>query len=105
MAQSVRGSAPRRKKKDENDRFVDGTYDPHPRGGLRITNPSFARGDHAELADALLDCIEGNRDRLVGVGGGLWHYDRDRGIWHENEHDALRRTVKSFGGAPKGEDG
>lgn len=95
----------RRRHKDENDRLMDGTFASNPLDGTVLVNPRFDRGDHAELADALLDSIEGNREKLVGVGGSLWRYDRDAGIWRERSRDALRKIVKGFAGGPKGEDG
>ncbi|HEX4335576.1 MAG TPA: phage/plasmid primase, P4 family [Polyangiaceae bacterium] len=93
------------KGRDQNELLVDGDLPSDLTAGMVLVNPRFDRGDHAEIADALLDSIEGCRERLAGVNGSLWRYEGELGTWAERGRDDLRRIVKRFGGAPKGEKG
>jgi P4 family phage/plasmid primase-like protien len=67
--------------------------------------PTFARGDHAELADKLLDTIDESRANVTGANGSLWRYTRTTGTWTRFDRDEQRRIVKRFAGALKGEEG
>jgi putative DNA primase/helicase len=91
--------------RDQNDLHVDGDLSLDATAGTVLVNPTFIRGDHAEIADALLESIEGCRARLVGANGALWRYEGELGTWAERGRDDLRRIVKRFAGAPKGEKG
>lgn len=68
-----------------------------------MRRPSFARGDHAELADVLLRSIAPRRDHLVHDQGELRRYSPMTGIYELLDAEMLRRTVKTFAGCPKGE--
>lgn len=68
---------------------------------------TFERGDHAELAEALV-CYLGAQifepraklplDRVVGDQGAIWTYNDAEGIWHKREHEELLDRVVAFAG-------
>jgi P4 family phage/plasmid primase-like protien len=66
---------------------------------------SFARGDHAELADKLLVARSPIRDHIVGARNALYTYSPGTGLWTPCDRDDIRRTIKSFSGSPKGKNG
>lgn len=62
----------------------------------------FVRGDHAELADALLRCLAPTRADLVHVEGALHRYEAESGLWSEVPIERQRRIVKGFAGSALG---
>lgn len=61
----------------------------------------FERGDHAELADSLLDELAPNAEHLAGTEGSIWRYAPADGYWRRIEVETMRRIVKSFAGSEK----
>lgn len=65
----------------------------------------FWRGDHAELADRLLDTLARDRALVVHDEGRLYAYEATSGIWKPQVLPHLRRIVKGFAGSPCGLEG
>lgn len=80
---------------DEDDSPADG-------GNVVRFPHRFVRGDHAELADALIRCLAPTRSDLVHVEGALHCYSPESGLWSEVPIERQRRIVKSFAGSPLG---
>jgi P4 family phage/plasmid primase-like protien len=70
-------------------------------GGGRV----FDRGDHAELADALLETLSKDRSRLVCADGSIHLYEPSLGIWRPVSIETARQIVKRFAGCRRGEKG
>lgn len=64
------------------------------------TSAKFHRGDHAEIADRLLDSLSPDRDDLVFDEARLHLYRARSGLWTPLSPSTLRRFVKAFAGAP-----
>ncbi|WP_437638356.1 DNA primase family protein [Sorangium sp. So ce854] len=62
----------------------------------------FARGDHAELAKAVLHAL--GPAPLTYDAGEFWRYDALRGIWELLPSHVVRHTAAGFAGAPVGDD-
>lgn len=75
------------------------------RSRIRGTDVSFVRGDQAEIADVLLSTLEPTRSHIVATDGDIYRYEGDTGLWQPVTRPTLRRTVKGFAGAPKGDNG
>lgn len=73
---------------------VDGTLDVR----------AFWRGDHAEIADRLLEELAPERERVVQADGAIWTCD-ESGVWRRRCTEELQRVVKRFAGAKLGESG
>lgn len=65
----------------------------------------FARGDHAELGDSLLDELSQERGHIVSTEGAIYVYRPGTGVWERQPMERLHRIIKSFAGAPKGQEG
>jgi putative DNA primase/helicase len=70
-----------------------------------VPGTHFRRGDHAELADRLLDTLARDRDLVVHDEGRLYAFELSSGVWRPKAVPQLRRIVKGFAGAPCGADG
>ena len=68
-------------------------------GGAPTELPVFERGDHAELADVLLEQLSSSRDLLVHDEGGLYRYEASGGRWRLLKKPVLHRLVKAFAGS------
>ena len=80
-------------KYNQNDVGCRVLPEPSP-GGAR--GRKLARGDHAEVAQWLLDDIGGH---AVSVGGLLWVYDAKEQLWLQLSEHQLRRLVFAYAGA------
>lgn len=63
--------------------------------------PSFERGDHVELADAVLRKL--GPHPLTFDAGEFWRYGPSRGVWEIIPSPKVRTEVASFAGAPVGD--
>lgn len=63
---------------------------------IHSASKPFLRGDHAELADRLLEQL-GKRSHVVGAEGDLWAFKG--ASWQRHDRDELRRIVKGFAGS------
>jgi P4 family phage/plasmid primase-like protien len=59
----------------------------------------FKRGDHVELAAAVLSRIESPTAPVTFDDGAFWRYDHEHGIWREVERERVEHTVTEFAGA------
>lgn len=75
---------------------------PPPPPGAGTTLFTFYRGDHAELADRLLDRLSRDRHLVVHDEGRVHLFSRSSGLWEAEEPAHLRRIVKTFAGSPLG---
>ena len=75
------------------------------RGPPRPLKVAFDRGDHAEMADALLKNLAETHEDLVFDEGLMHRYDDATGLWRSLEPSLLRSMVKSFAGSRKGASG
>lgn len=75
---------------------------PRRRGPPRPIRIAFDRGDHAEMADALLANLAETRTDLVFDEGTMHRYDATTGLWLPIEPSTLRTVVRSFAGSRKG---
>lgn len=67
---------------------------------------AFRRGDHVELAKALLGRIGKRMGKpVIGDLGALHSYDSARGVWRPIESEAQSRIVQSFADSPCGDKG
>ncbi len=62
----------------------------------------FVRGDHVELAAALLEAIGGEsfKDTMVYDEGKLYRYAKDHGLWAPVRDDEASRIIQGFAGHP-----
>ncbi|XXX80067.1 phage/plasmid primase, P4 family [Sorangium sp. So ce134] len=67
-----------------------------------MTNVRFARGDHAELAKAVLHAL--GPAPLTYDAGEFWRYSAARGVWELVPSHVVRHTAAQFAGAPVGQD-
>lgn len=63
---------------------------------------SFARGDHVELAQALVAVLGTTKD-VVGDEGAVWRYNAATGLYAEIDSATQSRAVQGFAGTPVGE--
>jgi len=68
-------------------------------GGAPPELPVFERGDHAELADVLLEQLSSSRALLVHDEGGLYRYEASGGRWKLLKKPLLHRLVKALAGS------
>ena len=59
----------------------------------------FERGDHLELAEALLRDVEPRADHRANDEGAIHRYDPSTGLWSELDRSLLARSVHTFAGA------
>lgn len=59
----------------------------------------FERGDHLELAEALLRDVEPNADHRANDEGSIHRYDPTSGLWSKLDRSALALAVHAFAGA------
>lgn len=78
----------------------DGAAGGTPMPAQQPTVRCFQRGDHAELADHLLDDLNAGREMLVHDEARIHVYSPASGLWIPQDPPALRARVKGFAGAP-----
>lgn len=59
----------------------------------------FARGDHLELAEALLQEVEPTPEHRANDEGAIHRYDPTTGLWNELDRSTLALAVHTFAGA------